>query len=239
MSFFVIPALQCDRIKGPKLQWLQRLLKLVTKMFKSLKTGKVEGEGLLCKGSCEGPGISWSNCQHLPHCHPHPSTVSLDWWILCFDEEIVKEAEVFLLSLFCWSRNFLPHSQQNLPCHHGPPSTMTFGWRRLCFVEKICEGSRKVFQGFFVLRCLLMNSWAEKFIEEFLGWEVCQGTFGLTSLWRIFWAEKFVKELLAEKFVKEKLGWGLWRRRAEVCEGEAGLRVVKGKLGLWRRRSCY
>ena len=101
MSFFVIAALQCDRIKGPKLQRLQRLLKLVTKMFKSLKTGKVKGEGLLCKGSCEGPGISRSNCQHLlPHCHPHPSTMSLGWRILCFVEEIVKEAEVFLCLCF-------------------------------------------------------------------------------------------------------------------------------------------
>jgi hypothetical protein len=42
-------------------------------------------------------------------------------------------------------------------------------------------------------------------------------------LWRIFWDEKFVKELLAEKFVKDKI-------LSLACEGE-GLRFVKEKLG--------
>ena len=90
------------------------------------------------------------------------------------------------------------------------------------------------------------NFCAEKFVDELLGWEVYRGIFGLRSLSRNFWADKFVEDFLGWEVCQGTFGWevcegqnlviSLWRRRAEVCEGEVGLRVVKKKgWGLWRR----
>ena len=155
-------------------------------MFKSLKTGKVKGEGLLCKGSCEGPGISWSNCQHLPHCYPHPSTVSLDWWILCFVEEIVKEAEVFLCLCFVGPEISCPIVNRIFHVTMVLHSLCHLAERGFTLLKKLW---RK--QGSFS-----RNFCAEEFVDELWGWEVYQGIFGLRSLSRNFWADKFVEDFL-------------------------------------------